>query len=92
MVQYGERKRPEPGSIGLLIQVQVAYAPRTVPLTFLNHPQRTSGDIHKSLEIGCLFRRLRLAVNAGHLPCRMFDDARRINGLRSFRHLARRRD
>jgi len=29
MVQYGERKRPEPRSIGLLIEVQVAYAPRT---------------------------------------------------------------
>jgi len=31
-VQYGERKRHEPRSIGLSIETQVAYAPRTVPL------------------------------------------------------------
>src|SRR5215510_16470543 len=30
-VRYGERKRPECRSIGLLIYTQVAYAPRTVP-------------------------------------------------------------
>ena len=30
-VQYGERERPEPRSIGLLIEVRVAHAPRTVP-------------------------------------------------------------
>src|SRR5262249_9337497 len=31
-VQYGERERPERKSIGLLIDAQVAHAPRTVPL------------------------------------------------------------
>src|SRR4030095_1854331 len=31
-VQYGERERPEHRSIGLLIDAQVAHAPRTVPL------------------------------------------------------------
>ncbi len=30
-VQYGERERPEHLSIGLLIDAQVAHAPRTVP-------------------------------------------------------------
>src|SRR5262245_1730532 len=32
-VQYGERKRPGHESKVLLIYAQVAYAPRTVPLT-----------------------------------------------------------
>src|SRR6266511_2341984 len=32
-VQYGERERPEHLSIGLLIDAQVAHAPRTVPPT-----------------------------------------------------------
>src|SRR5262249_6613893 len=32
-VQYGERERPEPRSIDLLIEAQVAHAPRTVPMS-----------------------------------------------------------
>jgi hypothetical protein len=32
LLQYGERKRPEHRSKGLLIEAQVAYAPRTVML------------------------------------------------------------
>ena len=43
-VQYGERERPEHLSIGLLIDAQVAHAPRTVPevapllLTYIGNP------------------------------------------------------
>ncbi len=36
-VQYGERERPEHLSIGLLIDAQVAHAPRTVPPNRLCH-------------------------------------------------------
>src|SRR5262245_57531666 len=34
----------------------------------------------KSLEIARLLRRFRLIVNAGHLPCRVLNYARRLGG------------
>src|SRR5262245_28251015 len=45
-VRYGERQRPEHRSRGLLIDAQVADAPRTVPMV---SPRRTYGGLYLAL-------------------------------------------